>query len=215
MIIIALIFFIIISLIIMYNNKMLSKEEIIIVIDAGHGGSNIGAVSPSGILERDINLAIAKYIKKELEDKYKVILTRNDDDYISPRKRVEIAEQSNATLILSIHQNSYENNCSKGGSEFYQNNRELRSLGFSIQDSLNKKLNFSKRQEQKSQDFSIFKTDIPTILFEVNFICNENIAKILNKSENQEKIAQIIADEIYSYLNKGTTTWKITLRKAE
>jgi len=140
---------------------------------------------------------------EELKGKYKIILTRDSDYYISIKKRVEIAEQSNADFIISIHQNSYEGNCSKGGSEFYQNNKELRSLGFSIQDSLNKELNFTKRKEQKPpKPFGIFKTDIPTMLFEVNFICNEDIAHLLNNSENQEKIAQIMANEISSYLDK-------------
>ena len=57
-----------------------NSEKNVIVIDPGHGGGDPGKVGVDGSLEKDINLAISQYLKKELQDKnYKVIMTREKD----------------------------------------------------------------------------------------------------------------------------------------
>ncbi len=61
-----------------------------VVIDAGHGGSDSGAVSSSGIKEKDLNLQIAKYMYEEFQKKgIPVTLIRNTDETISPTDRVQ------------------------------------------------------------------------------------------------------------------------------
>ena len=77
----------------------------IIVIDPGHGGIDPGAVAKSGLKEKDVVLAFSKILKGKLESsgRYKVLLTRSKDSYISLRKRVEFGRQNGADLFISVH----------------------------------------------------------------------------------------------------------------
>ncbi|MBI3753190.1 MAG: N-acetylmuramoyl-L-alanine amidase [Deltaproteobacteria bacterium] len=80
----------------------------IIVIDPGHGGEDTGAIGPSGVKEKDINLEIAKKLEKLILQKMdvKVILTRTDDTFIPLEQRSAIANKSKADLFISIHANA-------------------------------------------------------------------------------------------------------------
>lgn len=80
----------------------------VIVLDPGHGGIDSGAIGPSGLLEKDVTLSIAKYLERELskEINSSVILTRTDDTYVSLKERTNIANRARADLFLSIHVNA-------------------------------------------------------------------------------------------------------------
>lgn len=80
----------------------------IIVIDAGHGGVDPGAISVSGVYEKDIALPIALELKKQLErdGRYKAVLTRSDDVFLRLRERVEVARAAGADLFISLHADS-------------------------------------------------------------------------------------------------------------
>lgn len=79
-----------------------------IVIDPGHGGEDTGAIGPSGIKEKDINLQIAKKLEKFISRKMggRVILTRRDDTFIPLERRTAIANKNKADLFISIHANA-------------------------------------------------------------------------------------------------------------
>ncbi|BBE34706.1 N-acetylmuramoyl-L-alanine amidase [Sphingosinicella microcystinivorans] len=82
----------------------------VVVIDAGHGGKDVGTISVLGAkkYEKDVVLAIAKAIKKELDasGRVKAILTRDDDTYLRHRDRFGIARHSSASLFISVHADS-------------------------------------------------------------------------------------------------------------
>ena len=80
----------------------------IIAIDPGHGGSETGAVGPTGVPEKTINLAISMFLKEELEkDGAKVVMTRtNDDENPGLYERSEIARKNNALILISVHNNA-------------------------------------------------------------------------------------------------------------
>ena len=80
----------------------------IIVIDAGHGGVDPGTHGKSGVLEKDVVLAMAKELGKRLRDtgRYEVHLTRDRDFFIPLRERVAIARKYKADLFISIHADS-------------------------------------------------------------------------------------------------------------
>ena len=79
-----------------------------IVIDPGHGGHDFGTIGPSGLLEKDLVLSLARGLKKMLQDKIgaEVFLTRDSDTFISLEERTAIANQHKADLFISIHANS-------------------------------------------------------------------------------------------------------------
>ncbi|MEW6595255.1 MAG: N-acetylmuramoyl-L-alanine amidase [Thermodesulfobacteriota bacterium] len=86
-----------------------------VVIDPGHGGKDPGAVSPSGVKEKDVTLAVGKRLAQELRSRgYEVILTRDRDIFIPLEERTAIANSKEADLFLSIHVNAAPNHAAKG-----------------------------------------------------------------------------------------------------
>jgi N-acetylmuramoyl-L-alanine amidase len=79
-----------------------------IVIDPGHGGAETGAIGPSGIMEKELTLALARDLEARLESTMpvRVVLTRNEDASIPHDTRTSIANQNRADLFISIHLNS-------------------------------------------------------------------------------------------------------------
>jgi N-acetylmuramoyl-L-alanine amidase len=91
------------------NENIKPKKTMpVIVIDAGHGGKDSGAVSPRKTKEKDITLAYALDLKKQLDltKKYKVYLTRSTDKFIPLSRRVDIARKKDADLFISLHANA-------------------------------------------------------------------------------------------------------------
>lgn len=81
--------------------------EITIVIDAGHGGSDSGALSPHGRCEKDANLALAKEVRDSLAARgYRVVMTREDDSFPALYDRPKVAHAANADAFVSIHHNA-------------------------------------------------------------------------------------------------------------
>lgn len=76
-----------------------------IVIDAGHGGKDPGAVAPGKVYEKHITLALAKELKRQLEEtgRYRAVLTRDRDIFIPLRGRVDIARRADADMFISLH----------------------------------------------------------------------------------------------------------------
>ncbi len=94
------------------------RERLIVVIDAGHGGQDPGATSRKGLLEKNITLAAARELKKILQDRYQVVMTRKKDVYVSLSDRVEIARQAKANLFVSLHADKHENKRVRGASVY-------------------------------------------------------------------------------------------------
>ena len=79
-----------------------------IVIDPGHGGKEVGAIGPDGLMEKDATLSLCRRLADSLENKLKtrVILTRTDDSLVPLDQRTAIANQYHADLFLSVHMNA-------------------------------------------------------------------------------------------------------------
>jgi N-acetylmuramoyl-L-alanine amidase len=79
----------------------------VIVIDPGHGGHDPGALGAQGY-EKDVNLAAALALKSRLErtNRYRVVLTRDDDTYVPLDQRVRVAQSAGADLFISLHSDS-------------------------------------------------------------------------------------------------------------
>lgn len=87
----------------------------LIVIDPGHGGPDTGAVAKTGDEEKEVVLAVAKKLREQLlrTNRYRVVLTREDDTFVPLEERVAIARANTAALFISIHADSL----SKGAGE--------------------------------------------------------------------------------------------------
>ncbi len=84
-----------------------------IIVDAGHGGKDPGAVV-KGVREADVNLAVAKLLRTELEKRgYKVLLTRETDVYKTLQERPKFASENKGDLFISLHCNSIAGTASR------------------------------------------------------------------------------------------------------
>jgi N-acetylmuramoyl-L-alanine amidase len=92
-----------------------------IVIDPGHGGKEVGAVGPGGLMEKDITLAVARKLSSALQSTInaRVVLTRDDDTVVSLDQRTAIANQYKADLFLSIHMNAAVVKGAKGSETYF------------------------------------------------------------------------------------------------
>ena len=102
-------------------------KGVTIMLDAGHGGSESGAIGPLGarFAEKDINLALSFKLKKELESKgANVLMTRTDDSYISLADRLTVSRNARPDMFISLHANSMPDNVDiskiSGFSVFYR-----------------------------------------------------------------------------------------------
>ena len=88
----------------------------IVAIDPGHGGADPGAVGTTRAFEKHVTLATSRALKQALEDtgRYRVVLTRDRDIFISLRERIAVTRKSNAELFISIHADSIRDRAVRG-----------------------------------------------------------------------------------------------------
>ena len=89
-----------------------------IVLDPGHGGVDPGAIGAGGTHEKEITLAMAREVRRQLEQtgRYRVQMTRDEDTFVRLRDRIAIARQHSADLFISIHADSMGNRETRGAS---------------------------------------------------------------------------------------------------
>lgn len=94
-----------------------------IVIDPGHGGHDTGTIGPTGFMEKDLSLDVARRLGRLLEEKIgaEVIYTREDDTYVPLENRIALANEKQADLFISIHANSSRSRRVRGVETFYLN----------------------------------------------------------------------------------------------
>ncbi|HJV47127.1 MAG TPA: N-acetylmuramoyl-L-alanine amidase family protein [Bacillota bacterium] len=179
------------------------KTGYLVVLDAGHGGKDTGAVGITGNYEKDITLSVEKLVKAELL-KYKnfqVVETRSDDSYPTLQDRVDIAQNANADLFLSIHCNSFDPDAR--GTETYYETPQSAALAQTVHKHLLAATGFPDRGTKTSDFYVITNTTMPSNLVELGFITNAEEDKQLLTPEVQQRIAKSLADAIYEYYNSN------------
>jgi N-acetylmuramoyl-L-alanine amidase len=93
-----------------------------VVLDAGHGGRDVGAIGPTGVLEKDVALQVARALRTELQRRapeLRVILTREEDVFVPLTARTRMANEVGADLFLSIHCNSSPRRSGRGFETYF------------------------------------------------------------------------------------------------
>jgi N-acetylmuramoyl-L-alanine amidase len=95
-------------------------RALVVAIDAGHGGKDVGATSSSGVLEKDLTLAMAKALKQQIDAQpgMRAVLTRDEDFFIPLGKRPRLAREMGADIFISLHADTYKDSKISGAS-FY------------------------------------------------------------------------------------------------
>ena len=203
----------------------LSINNKVIVIDAGHGLTDEGAVGFNGTTEQAINLSISLKLQKLIEQSgAKVVLTRSDENGIYSldsksirnkkvsdiKNRVEIGNNSNADVFISIHLNKYPpSEIYRGWQTFYQNNNEKsKQLSNIIQNNLSNNIEF-KNDRTPMPITGIYIMDhvqIPSVIIECGFLSNPEEVRLLKEDTYQNKLAWGIYTGLQEYFtNEGGT----------
>ena len=185
----------------------------VITIDAGHGGSDAGAIGPTGVTEKSVTLNIALRLQKLLEaEGATVYMTRTTDTEVSPKgakasdieelqARCDVANQANSDIFVSIHNDSFTNGAAKGTTGYYyaRGSAKSRTLADDIRKAVIDELGTESRGTQSCNFYVVKHTDMPATLVEVAFISNPSEEKLLASDEGAQKAAQGIADGIADY----------------
>src|SRR5574344_806274 len=168
-----------------------------VVLDAGHGGTDCGAVS-GRFYEKDVNLDVTNRVRDILvKQGYSVILTRPDDKFVSLQDRVTISENNNPDIFVSIHVNS-STNSGVSGIETHYYHQESMELAQKVHAALASKISSPNRGLFKSKFYDINHTTVPAILVEIGFISNEEERTELFNYTRRQATATAIADGIQS-----------------
>lgn len=189
-----------------------------IVIDPGHGGADPGKVGINDVLEKDINLSIALKLKALLEEQnYNVIMTRTEDVglYSSTdrnkkstdmKNRVTMINESDAVVAVSIHQNSFQQESSKGAQVFYHKlSPQGKLLADTLQCEIKEYIKDGNHRVAKENDsyYMLKNTKCPLVIVECGFLSNRQEANLLVQEEYQDKMAHAIEQGILKYMNQN------------
>lgn len=182
----------------------LTLKGLTIGIDAGHGGpKSSGAVSNTGIKEKDVNLKLT-YILKDLLEKEgaKVVLSRESDVAMTMRERQDIFIEKGADIVLSIHNNAGGDPIETGGSSTYYRYNVYRPLAEAIQGKLLAIKGVKDYGITGNFNFSLSAiTDFPCVLVETLFMSNLWDEEQLADPLMHKKLMENVALGLKEYLN--------------
>ena len=188
----------------------------LVVLDPGHGGKDPGKVGADEELEKDINLAISLKVREKLEeDGMEVVMTREEDVMLSDgdadnkkledlNSRIDIINEQQPAIAVSIHQNSYSDPAVRGAQVFYFTHSDK---GKQAAEALQKELlefDQENTRDIKANDtyYLLKKTEVPTVIVECGFLSCPGEAELLTDEAYQEELAGAIAKGIESWVVK-------------
>lgn len=206
------------------------KKKMPIIIDCGHGGSDSGAISSTGLTEKEVVLCIGKQVAEHLESNgYRVLLTRCDDQTMPLNERTTFANAKNALLLVSIHANYAPNKTASGLETFFFDHDIMQSAKNNKNKIINAHKNAIARQSKQLSDCMhekvlaavkqanpdlvdrkvkkavsqiLLGAAMPASLIEVGFLSNAHEAYLLADKEYLSLISKGISQGITSYLAK-------------
>ncbi|MEG7334833.1 N-acetylmuramoyl-L-alanine amidase [Bacillus sp. 0102A] len=173
-----------------------------IFIDPGHGDQDSGAVD-NGLLEKEVNLDIAKRVNTKLKASGALtVMSRSNDTFYSLQERVSKAASVQADLFISIHGNANESSSPNGSETYYDTtyqSTESKHLAGEIQPKLATYLGTRNRGVKQAGFYVIKYSKMPSVLVETAFITNASDASKLKKAIYKDKAAQAIYEGTVSY----------------
>lgn len=173
-----------------------------ICLDAGHGGSDYGAVNGRNYYEKEAALMITHKLGKALAlAGVEVIYTRKNDSTVELEERTAFANKNAADYFISIHLNAAANKQANGIETFtYSEGGIAHKLATAVQKELINKTGAADRKVKTANFYVLRKTIMPAILVETGFISNDVEAKALFADGYQTIIANAIAKAVLNFL---------------
>ena len=185
----------------------------IIVLDPGHGGSDAGAIGPSGVTEKYVSLMVSLKAQELLTASgYQVVMTRTTDvDVAAPgvpdstelQARVD-KTPPNAALFISVHCNAFSNG-KANGMETYHAPTAVKGqrLAKLLNEELERLGGLNNRGVKAARFYVMTHSQCPASLIELGFITNPREEKLLASDDYQQKLAQAITNAVNRYFNQG------------
>ena len=193
-----------------------------VVIDAGHGGPDAGTIGPTGLIEKDLVLDIARRLAARIESRLRaeVILTREADLFLPLETRTALANAVDADLFISIHANSSRNRAARGVETYFLNPAEgarlagdgeaiaveggvldeSRRFAAHVQHALARSQEFGEDRGVKQAPFAVLLgAGMPSILAEVSFLSNPDDERLLRGEERRDEIAEALFQGVQAY----------------
>ena len=199
------------------------EQQPMIVIDAGHGGEDGGA-EVDGVLEKDINLSIAGKLSEilrlcgcrvtEIRDEDISVYdsdaqTLREKKVSDLKRRVKIANENDNNILVSIHQNKFDNSAYSGAQLFYSSNHDdSRVLAESIRSAITSLLQKDNTRELKPAGSDIYLLDhaeVPAVIVECGFLSNQQERSKLMDDDYQNEMAYAVAMGVLEYINAYDT----------
>lgn len=188
-----------------HNAKTL--RGLTVAVDAGHGGSETGAIGCLGNKEKDITLSIAKYLEIELRKRgVRVVMTRDDDIYAGLKDRVEKANAQDADVLLSIHGNALPDGADPNkhsGTSIYYYYNQAKPLADTLIDTITSELCVNNDKVRQASLALVRNTNALSLLIETAYLINPDDNAKLIDSKFQKSYAKAIADGLEIYFKGG------------
>ncbi len=187
----------------------------IIALDAGHGGSDVGAIGPTGVTEKGVTLRVAQALKKLLSaEGATVLMTRDTDTEVSAKKanasdveelqaRCDVGNDGNADIFVSMHMDSFTSGGPSGTTGYYysQGSKASQRLAKYVSEGVVEKLGITNRGTKSCNFYVVKHTDMPATLVEIAFISNEKEEKLMNSEEGISKAAEGILEGLRKFFS--------------
>ena len=196
-----------------------------VVIDPGPGGDDVGAQSPTGVLEKEVTLAVARRLARILESRGRAVrLTRDGDQGRALTDRTALANRLDATVFISLHANASTVASVAGAETYYMSLdgadgrspldlilwdlaqaevlNESSRLALSVQGRLNARLGLRDRGVKQAPFVVLTGATMPAILVEVGFLSNPTEAQQLTQPESQQQLAEAVAAGVEDFLGR-------------
>ncbi|MEO8962147.1 MAG: N-acetylmuramoyl-L-alanine amidase [Ginsengibacter sp.] len=194
------------------TSPLYDGKRITVVIDAGHGGEDGGAAE-GNIKEKDLTLNIAKLVKELNDNKnITIVLTRDNDEYMTVKEKVNFATSKEADLFISIHINKEEKKNLHSGIDILipgNDNKfvsQSKLLGSSIIEVFRSNYSLPVANDLKQQGYTswVLKANqCPSVLIEAGYLSSKKDLNYLVNPINQQMIARNILNGIENYAGQN------------
>lgn len=187
----------------------------IIALDAGHGGSDTGAIGPTGVTEKGVTLRVAKALQKLLQaEGATVLMTRTTDTEVSPKKanasdveelqaRCDVGNDGNADIFISMHMDSFTNSTPSGTTGYYytKGSKAAQRLAQYLSEGVVTALGTGNRGTKSCNFYVVKHTDMPATLVEMAFISNDKEEKLMNSEAGINRAAEGILNGLRRFFS--------------
>lgn len=187
----------------------------IIALDAGHGGSDTGAIGPTGVTEKGVTLRVAKALQKLLQaEEATVLMTRTTDTEVSPKKanasdveelqaRCDVGNDGNADIFISMHMDSFTNSTPSGTTGYYytKGSKASQRLAQYLSEGVVTALGTGNRGTKSCNFYVVKHTDMPATLVEMAFISNDKEEKLMNSEAGINRAAEGILNGLRRFFS--------------